>query len=204
MSPREPRVTPVRLDDLRPTQMTVGYREVEVKRASWRQKSDPSAQTFLGDHMIPVLKGPKDKLFVIDHHHLARALIDDGVSDVLTTVVADLSRLTKEEFWTFADNRAWCHPYNEDGVRCDFSDIPGKIADLKDDPYRSLSGALRRAGGYAKDTTPFAEFTWADFLRRRIKAKLVETDFDGALAKALMLAQSETARHLPGWSGPCN
>ena len=76
MSPREPRVTPVRLDDLRPTQMTVGYREVEQKRESWRQKSDQSAQTFLGDHMIPVLKGPKDKLFVIDHHHLARALID--------------------------------------------------------------------------------------------------------------------------------
>ena len=191
MSPREPRVTPVRLDDLRPTQMTVGYREVEQKRESWRQKSDQSAQTFLGDHMIPVLKGPKDKLFVIDHHHLARALIDDGVTDVLTTVVADLSHLTKEEFWTFADNRTWCHPYN-------------KITDLKDDPYRSLSGALRRSGGYAKDTTPFAEFTWADFLRRRIKAKLVETDFDAALAKSLKLAQCDLARHLPGWSGPCS
>ena len=150
MSTREPRITPVRLDDLRPTQMTVGYREVEEKRASWRRKSDPSAQTFLGDHMIPVLKGPKDKLFVIDHHHLARALINDGVTDVLTTVVADLSHLTKDEFWTFADNRAWCHPYNADGERCEFKDIPNKISELKDDPYRSLSGALRRAGGYAK------------------------------------------------------
>ena len=85
-----------------------------------------------------------------------------------------------------------------------FSDIPNKITDLKDDPYRSLSGALRRSGGYAKDTTPFAEFTWADFLRRRIKAKLVETDFDAALAKSLKLAQCDLARHLPGWSGPCS
>lgn len=203
MSTREPRAKPVRVSDLRPTQMTVGYREVEDKRRSWTHKSNDAAEIFLGDHMIPVLKGPKDRLFVIDHHHLARALSDEGVSDVLTTIVADLSHLTKEEFWTFADNRAWCHPYNEEGVRCDFSDIPDKISALKDDPYRSLSGALRRAGGYAKDTTPYAEFTWADFLRRRVKSKLVQSDFDTALAKALKLARSDDARHLPGWSGPC-
>src|SRR5436305_4773273 len=30
-----------------------------------------------------------------------------------------------------------------------------------DDPYRSLAGEVRRAGGYAKEATPFSEFLWA-------------------------------------------
>lgn len=203
MSPREPRLTPTPLDELRPTQMTVGLREVAEKRRAWQVRSELSAETFLGDHMIPVLRGPKGRLYVIDHHHLARALIEGGGTDVLTTVVADLSHLSKAEFWTFADNRAWCHPYDEHGIRRDFDEIPRRIRDLKDDPFRSLAGAVRRLGGYAKDTTPFAEFTWADFLRRRIKAERVERDFDTALERALKLAKSEAARHLPGWSGPC-
>jgi hypothetical protein len=28
---------------------------------------------------------------------------------------------------------------------------------LQDDPFRSLAGELRRAGGFAKDTTPYSE-----------------------------------------------
>ncbi len=203
MPTREPRLTPVGLHELRPTQMTVGLREVAEKRRSWQMRSERSAETFLGDHMIPVLRGPKGRLYVIDHHHLARALIDGGGTEVLTTVVADLSHLAKAEFWTFADNRGWCHPYDETGTRRSFDDIPRAIKDLKDDPYRSLAGAVRRLGGYAKDTTPFAEFTWADFLRRRIKSQVVDKNFDTALASALKLAKSDTARHLPGWCGPC-
>ena len=69
-------------------------------------------------------------------------------------------------------------------------------------PYRSLAGALRRAGGYAKVDTPFAEFLWADFLRRRIKASLVTDRFETALVKALGLVRSRDADYLPGWAGP--
>jgi hypothetical protein len=32
------------------------------------------------------------------------------------------------------------------------------------------------------DMTPFGELLWADFLRRRIKRKVVQLDFDRALA----------------------
>ena len=61
---------------------------------------------------------------------------------------------------------------------------------------------MRRAGGFAKDTTPFSEFLWADFLRRRIKRKAVERDFDTRLEQALELAKSADADYLPGWCGP--
>jgi hypothetical protein len=202
MTNREPRLKPIAVADLRPTQMTVGLIEVAYKRRVWQEIADKDGPDFLGRHMVPVLLGPKGHPYVIDHHHLARARLDEGVEEVATTVVADLSSLDREAFWVVADNRGWCHPYDEDGVRRSFKDIPRTIAGLKDDPYRSLAGELRRAGGYAKETVPFTEFLWADFLRRCIKSKQVEEDFPTALARALKLAKSEKAKYLPGWCGP--
>jgi hypothetical protein len=95
-----------------------------------------------------------------------------------------------------------CSPFDPQGRRRDFADIPKTVLQLKDDPFRSLAGELRRAGGFAKDTTPFSEFLWADFFRRKIKRKTVEADFAAAIERALRLARSEEAEYLPGWCGP--
>ena len=100
------------------------------------------------------------------------------------------------------ENRNWMHAYDDKGQRRDYTDIPKSVSDLVDDPFRSLAGELRRAGGYAKDTTLFSEFLWADFLRRRIKRKVVESNFSHAVEKALELAKSRDAGYLPGWCGP--
>jgi hypothetical protein len=202
MTTREPVLNPVRIRSLKPTQMTVGFREVAEKRREWRERGGDRGAEYLGKHMIPVVLGPKDRHYLIDHHHLARALEEEGVKDVLVSVVADLSTLAKEEFWVFLDNRDWCHPYDAEGRRRDFDAIPSVVSEMEDDPYRSLAGELRQAGGYAKDATPFSEFIWADFLRRRIKRKAVEKDFEASLKKALMLAKAEAANYLPGWCGP--
>lgn len=202
MSLREPILHSVKIEDLRPTQMTAGFREVEAKRKRWREQGDKRKGNFLGSHMIPVLLGPNERRYVIDHHHLALALLQEGANRVLTTVVADLRHLGKDEFWFVAQLRGWCHPYDDRGVLRSTKDIPKKVSDLKDDPYRSLAGALRRIGGFAKDTTPFSEFLWADFMRRRIGEKKVEKDFEGALQTALALAKSGEAGFLPGWCGP--
>ena len=199
---REPVIHPVPIAELRPTQITVGMREVAAKRAHWRAMKDDKAEEFLGKHMIPVVVGPKERLFVLDHHHLTRALLEEDAKEVLVTVVADLRRLDAGSFWFVLDNRNWMHPYDDQGQRRDCKDIPKSIKDLVDDPYRSLAGELRYLGGFAKDTTPFSEFLWADFLRRRVKRRLVETEFPAALEKALQLAKSEEADYLPGWCGP--
>jgi len=71
---REPILIPVPIAELRPTQITVGMREVAEKRKHWRERADRDGGEFLGRHMIPVLLGSKQPHFVIDHHHLARAL----------------------------------------------------------------------------------------------------------------------------------
>ena len=72
MSVREPILKPVAIADLRPSQMTVGIREVKEKRKRWRDESKKKGEEFLGKHMIPVVLGPEDRHYVIDHHHLAQ------------------------------------------------------------------------------------------------------------------------------------
>jgi hypothetical protein len=199
---RDPVVKPIPIKELRPTQITVGMREVASKRARWREEGTKKGAEFLGKHMIPVVLGPKDRHFIIDHHHLARALHDEGVKDVLITVVANLGKLEPDAFWFVLENRNWMHAFDDKGRRRDHADIPKSVSGLIDDPFRSLAGELRRAGGYAKDTTMFSEFLWADFLRRRIKRKAVEDNFARAMEKALQLAKSREAGYLPGWCGP--
>jgi hypothetical protein len=139
-----------------------------------------------------VVLGPNQHHYVIDHHHLARALHDEGVKDILVTVIADLSMVDQDAFWVVMDNRRWAYPYNSKGERCHFKDIPKSVTDLKDDPFRSLAGELRRVSGFAMDTTPFSEFLWADFLRRRMSRKTVEADFEIAIEQGLGWPRART------------
>ena len=202
---REPSLHPVPILSLRPTQMTVGMREVKEKRKRWREhKSEKKRAELLGKHMIPVVLGPDQHYYVVDHHHLARALHDEGVKDILVTVIGDLSMVGRDAFWGVMDNKRWVYPYDSKGERRRFKEIPKSVADLKDDPFRSLAGELRRAGGFAKDTTPFSEFLWADFMRRKLARKMVEDNFAKAIEKGLALARSHDAIYLPGWCGPAS
>ena len=191
----------VPIADLRPTQMSVGFREVELKKAEWRASNERARVRLLRKHVLPAVLGPHERPYIVDHHHFARALLEEDAGDVAVFLVDDLSHLPKDEFWTFLDNSARCHAYDAKGRRCALDAIPAALSELADDPFRSLAGALIREGGCAKSSVPFSEFLWADFLRRRIDRDLVVEDYDKAAAKALKLARSEDAKSLPGWSG---
>lgn len=191
----------VPITDLRPTQMTIGLREVELKKAEWRSSNEKARVRLLRRHVLPAVLGPHERPYIIDHHHFARALLEEEAGDVVVYVVDDLSHMPKDEFWTFLDNSAWCHAYDAKGRRCSLDAIPSDLSDLADDPFRSLAGALIREGGCAKSSKPFSEFLWADFLRRRIDRELAVSDFDKAVGRALKLARSEESKSLPGWVG---
>lgn len=199
---REPHIHQIAIKDLRPTQITVGMREVAAKRQHWRTSKEEKQETYLGNHMVPVVQGAKERYFLVDHHHLVLALLHEGQDTVAISVIADLSRLDTDEFFTFLDNRGWMHPFDENGKRQSYRSLPKTVEKLIDDPYRSLAGELRRMGGYAKDETPFSEFIWADYLRRRIKRKLVDDNYGVAMEKALLLAKNADADIMPGWCGP--
>ena len=199
---RAPVSHPVDIADLRPTQITIGLNEVKTRAAKLEKLAQEDGDKLLRKHVIPVVRGPKDRFYVIDHHHLCRALQLVGSKQVSVTAVMNLRRLDKEAFWVFMDNRGLVHPFDEHGKRRDYGDIPKSTEDMTDDPFRSLAGALRRKGGYAKDTTPFSEFLWADFLRRRFNKKEIERDFAATLEAAFQVAKTHDADHLPGWCGP--
>jgi hypothetical protein len=196
----DPVLSPVPIRSLRPTQLTVGLIEVDGKRQDWR--SNKKKGQFLGHHMIPVVIGPRNEHYVVDHHHLARALLDEGQDEILVQEIANLSSLSRENFWRFLDYRAWVHPFDEKGTRQPFSAIPKKISQLKDDPFRSLAGAVRTAGGYAKEAQPFMEFVWADYFRRSFKASDIRKHWDTTLKEAVTLAHDRDAHFMPGWCGP--
>src|SRR5438270_6819216 len=124
---REPVLQPVPIESLRPTQITVGMREVEEKRKRLRKQKPRKVGSFLGSHMIPVVLGPKKRHYVIDHHHLALALHKEGFRDVLVTIVSDLSQLEPDAFWTVLDHRNWVYPYDPNGRRRDIADIPKSV-----------------------------------------------------------------------------
>lgn len=197
---RDPILEPVPIRSLRPTQLTVGMIEVASKRESWRE--DRKKERFLGRHMIPVVIGPKGRPYVTDHHHLARALLDEGQDEVLIQPMANLKCLPQEHFWRFLDNAGWLHPFDEHGERRPYSDIPKSLGKLKDDPFRSLAGAVRHAGGYAKEARPFTEFIWADYFRPIFKSREIRNHWERTLNEAVSLARHHDARFMPGWCGP--
>ncbi len=60
--PREPRIHPVAISALRPTQITVGMREVKAKRKTWRDHPERKRPDFLGKHLIPRDLGPQGRV----------------------------------------------------------------------------------------------------------------------------------------------
>ena len=189
----------VPMADLVPTQVTVGMREVELKRRRWREKHSHEAANYLNTHRFPVILGPDARHYLIDHHHLTLALSDEGLWELPVSIVANMSGLGFDRFWTTLESHNWTHPFDDEGRRRPYDEMPASVNDLIDDSFRSLAGALKRAGGYAKDKAPFSEFHWADFLRGRIPRELVERNFGRALVLAMNLAQSAEAAALPGW-----
>ena len=189
------------LDGLRPTQMTVGMIEVVDKRKHLAAMDKHERRTYLQDHPIPAVFGPDAQLYLTDHHHLARALCDDGYGTAFFMVEANLSAHDMADFWKLMVERQWVHPVDAQGKRRSISDLPSRVEDLVDDPYRSLAGYVCEAGGYGKTRTAFEEFQWAAFFRSRIElgAHPDRTTFKAAVAQALLLAHSPEAKALPGY-----
>ncbi len=198
---RNPHLASVRLARLRPTQLTVGYIEVTLKAREWARLPKKRRKAELESHVFPAVIGPGGEHFIVDHHHLGIALIDEGVRDGCVAVLDDLSWLEPAVFWRTMEFRSWSHPYDRRGRRCDYREIPRRLRDLDDDPYRSLAGLVRRAGGYAKDQAPFVEFLWADYFRPRVPAHVIRREPARATRLGLHLARSSDARYLPGWTG---
>jgi len=189
---RNPLLARAPLARLRPTQFTVGYAEVEVKARQWARLGKKQRKIELD--VFPAVLGPGKDHFIVDHHHLGIALLEEGMKEVFVAVLDDLSWLKPSVFWRTMEYRSWTHPFDRRGNRQDYRDMPQRLTQLEDDPYRSLAGLVRGAGGYAKDQAPFVEFLWADFFRPQISARTIKKEPRRATHEGLQLAQSAEAR----------
>ncbi len=185
---------------LRPTQMSVGKAEVAAKRKEWEKLGRKHRKELLAAHCFPGVLGPKDKVYIVDHHHLGLALLEERVRRVPVLILRDFSWLEPAVFWRNMEFNRWAHPYDRNGVRAAYEAMPLALADLQDDPYRTLASRVRQAGGCAKDAEPYAEFLWADFYRRTIKLTAAQPTRK-QLQSALILAHEPESAYLPGWSG---
>ncbi len=76
---RSPSLVSVRVSRLRPTQLSVGYAECELKAEQWARLGRKRRKAELGQHVFPAILGPGDAYYIVDHHHLGIALINEGI-----------------------------------------------------------------------------------------------------------------------------
>jgi hypothetical protein len=124
---------------LRPTQITIGMREVGAKLMKLDTSARPD-RSALQRHLLPVILGPGQQLFLRDRHHLALALHRIGLESVGVALIADMSHMDIHAFWILLDRRNWVYPYDRMGTRRPFSEMPESVLALEDDPFRSLAG----------------------------------------------------------------
>lgn len=194
-------VQSVAVKDLRPAQIAVGQRLVKARRKGLREriKEPQELVDFILEHPIRVAAGPKDQYYIVDHHHLALALLEEGFKTAPVVILGDLSKLTMTEFWKEMEAKGWVYPVDGKGQKQPIAAIPRSVEDMQDDPYRSIAGFVRRDGGFLKSQTPFAEFVWANYYRPLIPLKLVKNNFDKALKQAMKLSHVDEAASLPGF-----
>jgi hypothetical protein len=180
--------------------MTVGLREVAVKQAELEADRSKQRQDFLKAHLVPIVKGPGGRVFIVDHHHLVRALWQGDFHHAWCSVLDDLSALNASAFWARMKAQGWVYPFDAHNQEQPYSAIPDHVKKLQDDPYRSLAGFIRRKGGYTKkDAQPFVDFRWANFFREHIQIAAGDAGFNKAVDVALRLAHTDAAKSLPGF-----
>jgi hypothetical protein len=213
--------------ELKPTQNAVGMDEVSAKV----KKIEPMSRTHLEDYLlqrrIPVIIGNDDQCYMIDHHHLARALWDAGKRDIEVPIVVaeNWHVLHDDRLWKAMASRNWIYPFDGMGAGpTKPSLLKPHVKDLDNDLYRSVAWYVRERYGFVKDPSNpiFAEFKWASFFRSRVIfwgalmswpepdpmpmtlediSKLEPGEYEDVLAYARYLAGAPDASGLPGFIG---
>lgn len=187
---------------LYPTQFCLGYKEIVHKQDKILKMDKKEYEKYLMEKITPAVIGPEGKIYIIDHHHHARSLINLNKPEIILDILEDYSSLPVTEFIEIMTKNKYLNLYDEQGKIKNFSELPTNLIEMKHDYFRSLAWAVREKNGFKKvDEIPFFEFRWGEFFRSYITEKLIEDQFKSALEVALVLAKSKEAKHLPGYLG---
>jgi hypothetical protein len=178
--------------DLRPTQFSLGFTDVDDKIHKIHSFNDP-------DHgkKVPVVLGPNGQTYIIDNHHFIRAMWESNYTHVHVNVVADYSKLSVKKFCTKMKRKKYVFLMDQFGDKRKFQDLPRTIRTMSDNPYRSLAFIVREGGAFNKSTVPFAEFYWAELFRAKLH-KIDPLSVEG-IRVANKVCRSKAASKLPGF-----
>jgi len=192
----------IRIDVLHPTQLTLGMREVKRRAKAMQALSRPELAALIARKAIPHVIGPRGRPYIVDHHHLCRALLRiDHDKVVLGEQVADWSDLDLPSFWHRMESANLCWPIDTEGNRRPCVKIPSHVKELTDNPWRTLARGVR-GRGYSNEDTPFQEFMWGNYYRSFMTTRLLEVDLDLAEELAIKVSRLDEAQDLPGYLGP--
>jgi hypothetical protein len=220
----------LKVADLCPTQSGVGFDEVKAKVESMRHKSKDSLIALLITRPVPIVIGPGGKFYLVDHHHLARAVwelcqkkneagIGPENARVVVKVMCNWRVLGDFHFWKAMHENNWIYLFDpQGGGPLQPAKLPKHIKDMTNDPYRGLAWYVREHFGYDKMDADFAEFRWAQFFRTRVilDDRLLKNEIEDVdillsemkeevrkeiVEAAIHLASSREAAGLPGYTG---
>ena len=190
------------LEQLWPTQMTHGAREVARKIQQYRSLPEHDLRMAIAEKPVPIVLGPHERPYVTDHHHVVAALHALPVQAVPVVLLEDLSSLDLQAFWLTMENRRWTYPYDAQGRRRPFAEMPRYVWDVPNDEYRSLVAFARDAGAFEKTAVPLEEFRWIELFRSLLpRPDDHDETFAALLDQAVELARSDVATGLPGFLG---
>ncbi|MDR5015512.1 ParB-like protein [Aeromonas veronii] len=189
------------IDALHPTQGGVGQIQVDETQATLAGMSAKQLDKLMKKKEIPVVIAPDGSYWLVDRHHLTKALWQQGVKDARVKVIGRLQ--DKANFWSQMQNNHWAWLKDEKGQPLTPEQLPTSIDKLPDYPYRTLAGLLQDAGYFRKDKQVyFVEFAWASWLGKQMQWMPVDsTNLAARLQQAKRLACGSDASDLPGYPG---
>lgn len=160
------------IEQLKVTQANVGMVAVweRVERLE-RAYSRGRLHHYLNQRPAPAVVGPEGHFYIIDRHHLSRALqlaiVPEQDKVLYLTIIENFSEMTTDQFWETMTERSWVLLF-ERGRPIRPEQLPVNVRGLSDDPYRSLARYAQRAGKFEKTTEPFLEFRFAQKYREHL------------------------------------
>ena len=189
------------LADLRPTQFGVGLLQVMHEKKQLAKESSSKLQKTVLRKRIAVVIGPDGQFWLVDRHHLSRALWELDERKAPVSVVGRVERA--DRFWPTMVESHWAWLYDERGRPRAPDELPRHIKDLPDDEYRSLAGFAEDAHLFTKSGQVFfIEFAWARYFGEQLGwAKVSEKTLEKRLDEARRVACLPQAVSLPGYPG---
>lgn len=198
----------VRLDQVHPTQFTVGYLAIEDKREKIESLANDGEklEEYLAKKDAPAIIGPDKRFHIIDRHHTSSGLLGAEIEEsrkLLTIkIIDDFSNRSFDSFYRYMKKNKYVYLYKKGVGPLNPTQLPRSLNEMIDDPFRSLAWAVREAGGFLKEDIPYLEFFWADFLRTKLHLNDSSmSSINQVLNKAIKIARSKEASHLPGRIG---